>query len=251
VEACDFMVILNDKSVWKKADNREELAEKMQEVLAESVPGVTFGFQQPIQMRFNELISGVKQDVAVKIFGEDLDVLAQQGKKIGKIIGSVKGATDLYVEAVTGLPQIVVNFDRDQLAKFNVSIEDANRTINTAFAGSSAGLVYEGEKRYDLVVRLEKANRQALEDVQSLFISSPDGQQIPLSQVANVEMQIGANQVQREDTKRRITVAFNVRGRDVESIVHELQTKIESQIKTRINDGFGGIIRIFTHGIIE
>lgn len=231
VEAADVMVILKERSMWTKAKGREELAEKMQATLTQTIPGVTFGFQQPIQMRFNELISGVKQDVAIKIFGEDLDVLAQQAAKIGKLVASVEGAEDLYVEEVSGLPQIVVNFDRARMSQFGISIEDANRTINTGFAGSSAGLVYEGEKRYDLVVRLKSENRQALEDVQALFVTTPHGEQVPLSQIATVEMKTGANQIQREDAKRRITVAFNVRGRDVESIVKELQTKIDSQIK--------------------
>jgi cobalt-zinc-cadmium resistance protein CzcA len=231
VEAGDIMVILKEKSAWKKADNREELAGKMQAKLSETIPGVTFGFQQPIQMRFNELMTGVKQDVAIKIFGEDLDILAQQAAKVGQLVSSVQGAEDLYVEAVSGLPQIVVNFDRDRLSRFGITIEDANRTLNTAFAGSSAGLVYEGERRFDLVVRLQNANRRTLDDVRALFITSPTGQQVPLDQVAMVEMKNGANQIQREDAKRRIIVAFNVRGRDVESIVKEIQAKMDSQVK--------------------
>ncbi|WP_439557445.1 CusA/CzcA family heavy metal efflux RND transporter [Dyadobacter sp.] len=231
VEAGDIMVILKEKSEWTKAAGREELAGKMQELLTNTIPGVTFGFQQPIQMRFNELISGVKQDVAVKIFGEDLAVLAREAKKIGRLAASVEGAEDLYVEEVSGLPQIVVNFDRDKLAQFGVNVEDANRTISTAFAGSSAGLVYEGEKRFDLVVRLASQNRQTLDDVKALFITTPHGEQIPLSQVAAVEMVTGANQIQREDTRRRIIVAFNVRGRDVEGVVNELQSKIDREIK--------------------
>lgn len=231
VEAGDVMVILKEKSMWTKAEGREELAEKMQAMLTQTIPGVTFGFQQPIQMRFNELISGVKQDVAIKIFGEDLDVLAQQADKIGKLVASVEGAQDLYVEEVSGLPQIVVNFDRDRMSQFGISIEDANRAINTGFAGSSAGVVYEGEKRYDLVVRLKSQDRQTLEDVRGLFVTTSHGDQVPLGQIATVEMKTGANQIQREDAKRRITVAFNVRGRDVESIVKELQTKIDSQVK--------------------
>lgn len=231
VEAADLMVILKDKSEWKQAKGRSELAEKMQQYLSESIAGVTFGFQQPIQMRFNELISGVKQDVAVKIFGEDLDVLADQAKKIGKLAGSVEGAEDLYVEAVSGLPQIVVNFDRSRMATFGINIEDANRAINTAFAGSSAGLVYEGERRFDLVVRLAQASRQTVEDVKGLFITNQHGQQVPLGQIAEIGMVTGANQIQREDAKRRIIVAFNVRGRDVERVVTELQSKIESQLK--------------------
>jgi cobalt-zinc-cadmium resistance protein CzcA len=231
VEAADLMIILNERASWKRAAGREELADQMQDLLNESIPGVTFGFQQPIQMRFNELISGVKQDVAVKIFGEDLTVLADQARKIGKLAAGVEGAQDLYVEAVSGLPQIVVHFDREKLSQFGISIEDANRTINTAFAGSSAGLVYEGEKRFDLVVRLANKSRQTLDDVKSIFITTPHGEQVPLSQIASVEMVTGANQIQREDAKRRIIVAFNVRGRDVEGVVNELQQKIDTQLK--------------------
>ena len=231
VEAADMMVILKEKSLWKKAKTRDELAEKMHTALYEAIPGVTFGFQQPIQMRFNELMTGVKQDVAIKIFGEDLETLAIQAKKIGKLIREVPGAEDVYVEEISGLPQVVIDFDREKLARFGVNIEDANRTINTAFAGSSAGLIYEGEKRFDLVVRLDQESRQALDDVRKLFISDDHGRQIPLDQVADISIKTGANQIQREDAKRRITVAFNVRGRDVEGIVKEIQSKIDNQIQ--------------------
>jgi cobalt-zinc-cadmium resistance protein CzcA len=229
IEAIDMMVLLKPKEQWKKADNREELAEKMREAL-EVIPGVTFGFQQPIQMRFNELISGVKQDVAVKIFGEDLNVLADLSQRVAKVVNSVDGARDLYVEQVTGLPQIVINIDRDEVAKYGLNIADINQAVNTAFAGQAAGLVFEGERRYDLTVRLSSLSRQDIEDVRNLFISSPKGEQIPLKQVAEVEFKMGPNQIQREDAKRRIIVGFNVRGRDVATIVKELQEKIEKQV---------------------
>jgi len=229
IEACDLMVILKDKDDWKKANSREELAEKMGEAL-EAIPGVTFGFQQPIQMRFNELMTGVRQDVAVKIFGEDLTVLTDLSQQVGKIVGTVDGARDLYVEEVTGLPQIVININRDEVAKYGLNIEDINQAINAAFAGQSAGLVFEGERRYDLAVRFSSQSRQNIEDVRNLFVSSPKGEQIPLNQLADVEFKIGPNQIQREDAKRRIIVGFNVRGRDVASIVKELQGKIEKQI---------------------
>lgn len=230
IEACDLMVILKDKSEWKKANGREELAEKMGEALKD-IPGVTFGFQQPIQMRFNELMTGVRQDIAVKIFGEDLNVLTGLSQQVAKLVGTVQGARDLYVEEVTGLPQIVVNINRDEVAKYGLNIEDINQTINTAFAGQVAGLVFEGERRFELAVRLSSQNRQSIEDVQNLFITSPSGEQIPLKQLADVEFKIGPNQIQREDAKRRIIVGFNVRGRDVSSIVQELQQKIEKEIK--------------------
>ncbi|WP_353718482.1 CusA/CzcA family heavy metal efflux RND transporter [Dyadobacter sp. 676] len=231
VEAADMMVILKEKSHWKKASGREELAEKMHAVLTESIAGVTFGFQQPIQMRFNELMTGVKQDVAIKIFGEDLDVLARYAARVGKLAGAVRGAEDIYVEAVTGLPQIVVRFDRDKLAQFNIPVAEANRTLNAAFAGAGAGLVFEGEKRFDLVVRLQKTDRRNIDDVRGLFVTNAEGQQVPLAQIATIEMKTGANQIQREDAKRRITVAFNVRGRDVGSIVKELQSRIDREVK--------------------
>ncbi|WP_018344002.1 CusA/CzcA family heavy metal efflux RND transporter [Cytophaga aurantiaca] len=230
IEACDLMVILKDKSEWTAASDREELANKMQEAL-EEIAGVNFGFQQPIQMRFNELMTGAKQDVAIKIYGEDLDILTDQANKLGKLIQPIQGAKDLYIEEVTGLPQIVVKFDRDKVAQFGLNIQEMNRVVSAAFAGETAGLIYEGEKRFDLVIRMNKENRQSLEDVQNLFVTTASGQQIPLSQVAEIDFKIGPNQIQRDDTKRRITVAFNVRGRDVESIVKEIQDKVQGELK--------------------
>ncbi|MFD1142413.1 CusA/CzcA family heavy metal efflux RND transporter [Larkinella insperata] len=230
IEAADMMVILKPRSEWTTASDREELAGKMTEAL-EAIPGVTFGFQQPIQMRFNELISGAKQDVAVKVFGEDLNELTRLSKRISGLISSVEGATDLYVEQVQGLPQIVVKLDREALARYGLSVEDVNRTISTAFAGESAGLVYEGERRFDLVVRLAGENRRNINDVQALTVASADGPPIPLSEIAVVELVPGPNQIQREDAKRRLTIGFNVRGRDVESVVTELHRKIGQQIQ--------------------
>jgi cobalt-zinc-cadmium resistance protein CzcA len=230
VEACDLMVILKEKSEWKKASDKNELAEKMAKEL-EDVPGVTFGFQQPIQMRFNELMTGARQDVVVKIYGEDLEALSGYAGRIGKIISAIEGAKDVYVEKVTGLPQIVVKYKRDQVAKFGMNIKDINQTINAAFAGQSAGMVYEGEKRFDLVVRLDKSSRADIDDVSGLYVSSPTGMQIPLQQVADISLVVGPNQIQRDDAKRRITIGFNVRGKDVETVVKEVQKKIESQVK--------------------
>lgn len=229
IEACDLMVILKPREVWKKAESREELAEKMAEAL-EDLPGVTFGFQQPIQMRFNELMTGVRQDVAVKIFGEDLETLTDLSKQVAGIVGTVEGSRDLYVEEVTGLPQIVVKINRDEIAKFGMNVNAVNQTINTAFAGQSAGLVYENEKRFELVVRLHEQSRQRIEDVRNLFITTPNGNQVPLSQLAEIEFIVGPNQIQREDAKRRIVVGFNVRGRDVAGVVEEIEKKIDQQI---------------------
>jgi cobalt-zinc-cadmium resistance protein CzcA len=230
MDACDLTVILKDKKEWTTTDSREELANMMAEAL-EEVPGVTFGFSQPIQLRSNELISGVRQDIGIKVFGDDLDMLTDISKKIGKIVNSVEGAKDVYLEQATGLPQIVVKINRDKVAQYGLSIGTVNQALNTAFAGQSAGLVYEGEKRYDMVVRLSLANRQGISDVKNLYVTAPNGNQVPLEQLADVSFQIGPNQIQREDTKRRIVVGLNVRGRDIESVVTEIQQKLNTQIK--------------------
>ncbi|MFI5192484.1 MAG: CusA/CzcA family heavy metal efflux RND transporter [Chitinophagales bacterium] len=230
IEASDMMIILKDKSQWTSARTFDELAKKMNDAL-QDIPGVTFGFQYPVQMRFNELISGARQDVVCKIFGEDLDSLALYAGKLGSIVNSVNGASDLYVETVTGMPQIVVTYNRNAIAQYGLNIEDINRTINAAFAGQSAGLVFENERRFDLVVRLENTQRKDISDVQNLLIPTSAGTQIPLNQVADVRLTEGPNQIQREDAKRRIIVGFNVRGRDVKSIVNELQQKVQNSIQ--------------------
>ncbi len=151
-------------------------------------------------------------------------------RSLGAIVNSVEGSENLFVEPVTGMPQIIITYNRDAVAQYNLNIADINRAVNTAFAGQSSGLVFEGEKRFDLVVRLKTDQRKNLEDVQNLLVPSPLGIQVPLYQLANVEIQNGPNQVQREDAKRRIVVGFNVRGRDVQSIVHELQEKVNAKL---------------------
>lgn len=214
IDASDMMVILKDKSKWTSAKTFDELTTKMSTAL-EAVPGVTFGFQYPVQMRFNELMTGARQDVVCKIFGEDLDTLALYAKKMGAIAGGIKGARDIYVESITGMPQIVIRYKRAAIAEYGLNVEDINRVVNTAFAGQSSGMVYEGEKKFDLVVRLAGEQRKQLSDVQDLLIPSPGGSQIPLQQVADVKIEEGPNEIQRENAERRIIVGFNVLGRDV------------------------------------
>ena len=230
MEATDLTITLKNKKEWVSATSREELAEKMARAL-DKVTGVTFGFSQPIQLRSNELISGVRQDIGIKLFGDDLETLTDISQKIGKIVNTVDGAKDLYLEQATGLPQIVVKINRDQLARYGIDIETVNQAINSAFAGQSAGLVYEGERRYDMVVRLSEQNRQGIDDVKNIYISAPNGSKIPLTQLAAIAFQIGPNQIQREDTKRRIIVGLNVRGRDIATVVNEIEQKINEKIK--------------------
>ena len=229
MEASDMMVILKPKKEWTSAKSFDELAEKMSKALKD-VPGIAAGFQFPVQMRFNELMTGGKQDVVCKIYGENLDTLAAYAEKLGGIASHVEGAKDLYLERITGLPQIVVNYNREALKQFALNVTDVNNTVQAAFAGAVAGQVFENERRFDLVVRLENTLRNDINDVRNLLIQTPSGMQLPLSQVADVDIKVGPNLIPRENAQRRISVGFNVRGRDVESIVKELQQKVDKSL---------------------
>ena len=230
MDAADLMVILKDKKEWTSASTFPELADKMSKEL-QDVPGVTVSFQFPVQMRFNELMTGARQDVVVKIFGDDLDVLSQNAQKLGKIIETVDGAQNLYIEPIAGMPQVTIEYNRPVIAQYHLSISDINRIVNASFAGQSTGLVFEGEKRFDMVVRLDSKVRKNVDDIKNLLVPTPFGNQIPLSQLAKVEVKNGPNQIQRENAQRRIVVGFNIKGRDVQSIVEELQTKVNKEIK--------------------
>lgn len=230
MDASDMMVILKPKSEWTSATNFNDLAQKMGNAL-EAVPGITAGFQYPVQMRFNELMTGARQDVVCKIFGEDMDTLARYAARLGRIISKVKGAQNLYVEAVGGVPQVLINYNRNAIAQYGLNIDDVNKVVNTALAGQSAGMLFEGEKRFDVVVRLSGEQKKDLKDIQNLLVATPGGVQVPLYQLAAVNIVNGPNQIQREDAKRRIVVGFNVRGRDVQSIVQELQLRADSELR--------------------
>jgi cobalt-zinc-cadmium resistance protein CzcA len=224
-EASDLIIMLKPKSECKTTKDYNELAAMMIEKL-EVIPGVFFEASQPIQMRFNELMTGVRQDVAIKIFGENIDTLAVLAPQVVKVVQSVKGATEPQVERTTGLPQITIQYDRAKIAGYGLNIEDINHTISTAFAGEAAGVVFENERKFYLVVRLDSASRTSIDDVSNLFVATTDGNQIPLSQVATVSFKEGPAQISREEGKRRIVVGFNVKGRDVASVVKEIQGKL-------------------------
>ena len=228
-EASDLIVILKDKSEWPDDKGFYELADDMRETLAD-IPGIIAEPSQPIQMRFNELMTGVKQDVAVKIFGENLDTINLLAAKVAQAIKPVQGVTQPQVERVSGLPQITVKYDRARMANYGLNIEDVNQVISTAFAGNSTGSIYENERRFDLVVRLDSAHRNDIENVSELFIPTPDGNQVPLSQVATIAYETGPAQISRENARRRIVVSFNVNGRDVESVVKEVQLKLNAKV---------------------
>jgi len=229
-EATDLMVILKPQKEWTSGRNYKELADEMMEKL-EVIPGVFFEKNQPIQMRFNELMTGVRQDVAVKIFGENLDSLAIYAEKVSQVIQKVPGSTSPQVEQVSGLPQINIEYDRVRIANYGLTIEDVNDVVSTAFAGKSAGLIYENERRFDLVVRLDSLYKSDIDDVNNLTIPTNKGMQIPLSQVAKIDYKLGPAQISREAGKRRIVIGFNVQNRDVKSVVSDIQKKLSEEIK--------------------
>ena len=230
MEMSDVIILLKPKEEWTSAKSYDELADKMSKTLSE-FPGLTAGFQFPIQMRFNELISGARQDVVCKLYGENLDTLAAYAGKLSGLMYGIAGVTDMYVESVTGLPQIRVKYDRNALARYGITVSSVNQVIQSAFAGASAGLVYQNERRYDLVVRLEDAYRDDVDHIRQMLIPAMNGSHIPLYLLADVNILEGPNQIQREDAKRRIIVSFNVRGRDVESVVKDVQAKVDAGTK--------------------
>jgi len=230
MDIADVFVILKPSDEWTSAESKDELVEKMKDAIS-IVPGVNFEFTQPIEMRFNELLTGVREDVAIKLFGEDLDVLASKAEEMGKIIATVPGVADMKVEATDGLPQITIDYNRNKLAQYGLEINQLNNVVQASFAGGKAGVIFEGEKRFDLVVRLQKENRVSIEDIQNLFINLPNGSQIPLREIANVSYEPGPMQISRDNTNRRTYVGINIRDRDVKSVVEDIQEKLDAQFE--------------------
>ncbi|TCD00841.1 CusA/CzcA family heavy metal efflux RND transporter [Pedobacter psychroterrae] len=230
LERGDMMVAMLPKDEWTSASTKEEMSEKMEAALS-VLPGVNVELTQPMQMRFNELMTGVRQDVAIKIYGEDLDVLTRQAARVAQLIAPVAGVSEPFVEQVTGLPQVMVEYDRDKIAQYGLSISEINNILKTAFAGSVAGVVFEGEKRFDMVLRLHRNLRENISSIENLYIPLPSGNKVPLNQVAKVELKEAPAQISREDGKRRIYVGFNVKGRDVERTVAEIEQLLDAQLK--------------------
>ena len=229
MDIADSFIILKPKSEWVSAESKEELIEKIKETVS-ILPGVNFEFTQPIEMRFNELIAGVRQDVAVKLYGEDLEILATKAQEIEKLITNIPGVGDLKVEATTGLPQINIRYDRDKLAQYNLQINSLNVFVKAAFAGAKAGVIFEGEKRFDLVVRFQEKYRQNLDDLENLYIDLPSGDQIPMREVADISFNPGPMQISRDNTNRRTYVGINIRNRDVQSVVEDIQNVLENEL---------------------
>ncbi len=254
IERADIMVSLKPKAEWTSAETTPELMEKMEETL-HTIPGLEAEISQPIQMRNNELLTGIKQDVAIKIFGEDLDVLSEQAEKIAKLIAGVRGVSGTQVEQVSGLPQIQVKYDHERMAQYGVNVDDINQVLETTFAGGIAGAIFEGEKKFDLVLRLDKdvRNMEALQNL-AIPVNAPAAPSsslnsasaastrnaaevgevqttVPLSQVADIRYEAAPAQVSHEDGARRIYVGFNVKGRDIQSTVDEIQSLLDRKVK--------------------
>lgn len=234
VERADIMIALKPKAEWTSAKTTPELMEKMEETLS-AIPGLEAEISQPIQMRNNELLTGIKQDVAIKIFGDDLDVLTQQAGKVKKMIEDVPGVSGIFVEEVAGLPQIQVKYNHEKMAAYGVSVDDISEILETTFAGAVAGSLYEGDKKFDIVLRMDPSQRN-VETLEQLSIPLKDGTNIPLSQLADIDYSPAPAQVSHEDGARRIYVGFNVKGRDVQSTVEDIQEILDEKLK--LPDGY-------------
>ncbi len=230
MEESDVIIKLRPKGEWVSADSKDELADLIKEALTE-IPGVEFEFTQPIEMRFNELITGVRADLAIKIFGEDLDILYRKALEVEKAISEIDGAADIIVEKVAGLPQMSVIYDRKKIAKYGLNVAELNDIITMGFAGKPAGTVFEGEKQFDLVMRFDKKHHEDLEDLETASILLPNGNNLPLSEFASISYTKGPAKISRDNTKRRIVVGVNVRNRDLESVVKDVQTAINQNVK--------------------
>ena len=229
VERADIMIALKPKDEWTSAKTPDELREKMEHTLKD-IPGLEAEISQPIQMRNNELLTGIKQDVAIKIFGDDLKTLSEQAEKVRRLVENVNGVSGTMVEKVSGLPQIQIRYDHERMSRYGLSVDDVSSVVATTFAGAVAGAVYEGEKKFDIVVRLTSNERNA-ETLEQLSVALPSGESVPLRQIADIVYEPAPAQVSHEDGTRRIYVGFNVKGRDVQSTVNEIQTKLDKELK--------------------
>ncbi len=229
LEMSDMFIILKDKDEWESAETKEELIEKIRATLT-TLPGIDLAFSQPIEMRFNELMTGIREDIAIKIYGDDLDLLANLGAEAREIIEGIPGASDINLEQVTGLPQLKIKYNRAQMARYGVDIETVNTLIQSAYAGGYAGVIYEGERRFDLVVRLNKPYVEDLESIRNLYAVSYDGDQIPLQELADIQYEDGPAQISRDNTRRRIVIGVNAGNQDIQTLVEEIRDNLEAEL---------------------
>jgi heavy metal efflux system protein len=230
MEEIDMIIKLKPKDEWKTAKSKEDLADNFKEALS-VIPGIEYEFTQPIEMRFNELITGVRSDIAIKIFGEDLDYISKKANEIKNLIADVPGAVDIILEKTTGLPQIKVNYNRSKIAYYGVDVETLNNYLSAAFGGKIAGVVFEGEKRFDMVVRFNNENRTDIDNIRKLQVPVSSGSSVPFAELAEIEYTEGPAKISRENTHRRVVVSVNVRNRDLQSVIFDIQQKIDGNIK--------------------
>ena len=230
VERADMLVALKPKAEWTSAETKNDLQEKMEEALG-VIPGLDVEMSQPIQMRNNELITGIRQDVAVKIYGGDTEVLADLADRVERLIKDVDGVGSLFVEKVNGLPQLQVEYNRQMLAKYGISIRQANDVLQSAFAGKIAGSVTEENRQFDIVLRIHNDGRDALSNFEELFVPSPSGISVPMRQLATISYKEAPAQISHEDGERSIFVGFNVKGRDVSSTVMDIQQILDDRLE--------------------
>jgi len=230
VEGADMFVGLKSRSQWTNALTREQLVEKMSEALEREVPEGAFGFTQPIEMRMSELIAGVRSDIAIKIFGDDLETLRNIANGVARVVARVEGAVDVKVEQISGLPQLQIKANRAAIARYGLNVEDVNGLVEAIVAGREAGLVYQGEQRFGLVVRFDEATSRNVQAIENLVVPASNGARVPLAQLADISLVEGPAQISREDTRRRIAVELNVRGRDIGSFVADAQEQIGARV---------------------
>ena len=230
MEEIDMIIKLKPIDQWIAADTKEALADQFKEELS-IIPGIEYEFTQPIEMRFNELITGVRSDIAIKIFGDDLEYITQKAAEIKNLIADIPGASDIIMEKTSGLPQIKVSYNRSKIAYYGVDVENLNTSLAAAFGGKISGVVFEGEKRFDLVMRLSNQDRKDIEDIRQLQVPVSTGMLIPLSELADVEYTTGPAKISRDNTHRRVVVSVNVRNRDLQSVIMDIQQKVDKEIK--------------------
>lgn len=228
VEDADVMIVMKPFEEWTSASSRAELVEKMKAAL-DTIPDVEFNFSQPIQLRFNELMTGAKADIAIKLYGEDMAELYDKAREAARYVEQVPGASDVLVEQAMGLPQLVVKYNRAKIARYGINIEDLNSIIRSAYAGETAGTVFENERRFDLVVRLDQRKVADL-NLDRLFIRTSEGIQIPVSEVATIDLVNGPLQINRDATKRRVVIGVNVRDADIQQVVESIRQTLEQHV---------------------
>lgn len=231
VEDADVMIVMKPFNEWTSASSRAEMVEKMKACL-DSIKGAEFNFSQPIQLRFNELMTGAKADIAIKLYGEDMTELYNKAREAARYVEQVPGAADVLVEQAMGLPQLLVRFDRAKIARYGIDIEELNTVIRTAYAGETAGVVFENERRFDLVVRLDKEKVSDL-NIDKLFVRTKDNIQLPVSEVASIELVNGPLQINRDATKRRVVIGVNVRDADIQQVVSQISESLDKNVKLK------------------